>query len=618
MNSSSQLPWPGAIDARAAAGNQPRRSELRYADGALYLLEREPQNNGATVLLRVDEAGVATKLLPGFSVRSRVHEYGGGSYCVGGGAVYFVEEGSQQLYVFDGAEPRALTDSPGDRFGEPLLDASRRRLICVRERHRDEVVNELVCVQLDSGKVQTLVSGHDFVASPRVSPDGASLAYLSWEHPHMPWQRNQLWVAALAGEGLAQPVAVGGGGDVSHAQPLWRADSALYYLSDAVGGWWNLWLYEQGASRALAPVEADLCRAQWELGASSVVQDARGVVWALASRRGQERLLRLDESTACWREVEQSQTQMQQLCAAGEGVCFLGAAPRSGVGVYHCGGEVSTRLAPPAIELPCDAISVAESLDFDTPNGAHGQAFFYPPCNPRISTSAGAPPLLVIMHGGPTSACGNAFNPQIQFWTGRGFAVLDVNYRGSTGFGRAYRLALAQQWGIADVEDCVEAVRALVEAGRVDPARVVIRGGSAGGFTALAAAVRSDVFAAVGCHYGVADLALLARDTHKFESHYLEHLIGAYPAQADRYRERSPVHHLDRIDCPVFVSHGELDQVVPVNQAHAVVEALSRRGRSVELLLFDDERHGYIKCVNLAQLLERELAFYLRVFDSGA
>ena len=620
MHNPSKFPWPSSLSAATVASAHVARRELQSHHKCLYLLERRPQGGANTVLVAIDQGDVSDVLPLEFSVRSRVHEYGGGSYLLGVNALYFVEESSQQIYVrsTDGAIAQ-LTHQPNSRFGDMCELVSRQALVCVREAHcPDRVVNELVLVSLLDGEVSVLASGDDFYSSPCVSADGREIAFISWIHPNMPWHSNKLWRAQLDGSGLLQnSVLVGAVSASSKSQPFWGAEGELYYLDDC-SGWWNLWQQCDGSSdgASVAPIDFDLGRAQWELGAKSFVVSPDGDVTAIASKHGADALLSLKSGSEDWEEVSCRLTQMAWLTLDGCELSVLGASPHSSLGVYRVGPSgAEAVLSPAVLAAPARDLSVAESILFTARDGSAAQGFFYAPCSEQFEYTELKPPLIVVMHGGPTSACSNSYNPLIQYWASRGLAVFDINYRGSTGFGRDYRMALTNSWGVVDVEDCVDGVEALAGMGKVDPNRVAIRGGSAGGFTALAAAVGSDVFAVVGCHYGVADLGLLARDTHKFESRYLDHLIGPYPEQKARYDERSPINHLDKINCPVFISHGELDQVVPVNQAHLMAEALERRGQEVELLLFDDERHGYTKETNMATLLERELEFYVKAFQ---
>lgn len=619
MHSSSDFPWPSSLSAESVACAQVVRRELQASQDCIYLLERRPQGGANTVLVVIRQGIVSDLLPPEFSVRSRVHEYGGGSYLAGTHALYFVEESSQQIYVrsIDG-QITQLTHQPDSRFGDLCELTSRQALVCVRETHHpDRVVNELVLVSLLDGKISVLAGGEDFYSSPSLNCNEQEIAFLSWNHPNMPWHSNSLWRAQLDESGqLHGQVLVAGDSTSSKSQPVWRTDDGLYYLDDR-SGWWNLWRQREDSRECVpvVPTAFDLGRAQWELGAKSYVVAPNGDITAIASKQGADQLLSLKSGSDGWHMLPCDQTQMACLVAEAREVVFLGASPSSSSGVYRAGlTGLHVVLSPAAIPVSESGLSTAESIEFTARDKSTAQGFFYAPCSEHFVYEDKKPPLIVVMHGGPTSTCGNSYNSLIQFWTSRGLAVFDINYRGSTGFGRNYRMALAGSWGVVDVEDCVDGVQALVSMGRVDPDRVAIRGGSAGGFTALAAAVGSNVFAAVGCHYGVADLGLLARDTHKFESRYLDHLIGPYPEQKARYDERSPINHLDKINCPVFISHGKLDQVVPVNQAHLMTEALQQRDQEVELLLFDDERHGYTKESNVAILLENELAFYAKAF----
>lgn len=620
MHSPLEFPWPSSLSAATVASAHVTRRELQSNHQCLFLLERRPQGGANTVLVAIEQGDVSDVLPSEFSVRSRVHEYGGGSYLAGASALYFVEESSQQIYVrsIDGRIAQ-LTQQPDSRFGDLCELASHQALVCVRETHLpDCIVNELVLVSLFDGRVSVLASGDDFYSSPSISADEQEIAFLSWNHPNMPWQNNSLWRARLDKQGHLQGrVLVGAVSASSKSQPAWGARRELYYLDDC-SGWWNLWRQSDDSSvgAPVAPIDFDLGRAQWELGAKSYVVAPDGDVTAIASKHGADALLSLESGSGSWVEVSCAQTQMAWLTLNGDSASFLGASPSSALGVYRIGlSGMETELSPAAVAVETQGMSVAESILFKARDDSTAQGFFYAPCSERFEYTDIKPPLIVVMHGGPTSTCSNSYNSLIQYWTSRGLAVFDINYRGSTGFGRDYRMALANSWGVVDVEDCVDGVEALTAMGKVDPNRVAIRGGSAGGFTALAAAVGSDVFAVVGCHYGVADLGLLARDTHKFESRYLDHLIGPYPEKKARYDERSPINHLDKISCPVFISHGELDQVVPVNQAHLMAAALGQRGQEVELLLFDDERHGYTQEANMVVLLEREFEFYVKAFE---
>lgn len=610
--------WPNALPADVAATAQHARSELQYHEGSFYLLERRPEDQGRTLLLQIGGAEPKELLPPAASARSRVHEYGGGSYLVCSLGVFYVDEQTQQIMQLgSGAKPTAITDDPAARFGGLCEHKLGGRLIAVREYHgADGVVNELVSVSLPSGLVDCLATGDDFYAAPAVNLCGSELAFISWCHPNMPWHKNKLWRAQLSPDGtMTAATEVAEQSPSSKGQPSWGEDGSLYFLDDQ-SGWWNLWRQSGAADicEHLLPIEEDLGRAQWELSSSSYQVALDGTVHAIASSRGRERLLSACLQAAGWAEVETGQVQLSWLCATRESCAYLGASTTAGVGVFEL-GMAAAALSPAAAPMATELISRPLPIDFTTRDGSQAQGFFYSPADSCFGLDGVPPPLVVVMHGGPTTACGASFKPLVQYWTSRGFAVFDVNYRGSTGFGRAYRLALGGQWGVADVEDCEDGVLHLARSGLIDAQRVAIRGGSAGGFTALAAAVGSDVFSVAACHYGIGDLELLAGDTHKFESRYLDHLIGPYPANKSVYIDRSPIHHLDAINCPIFISHGRLDQVVPVNQAIETHSALISRGLLVELLIFEDERHGYAKKENIAALLDAELAFFNRAFE---
>ncbi len=635
--------WKSPVTSELIVAQSISLSEARLDGGNIYWLEGRPQEQGRHVIVRGDADGRRTDITPPpYNARTRVHEYGGGSWTVVDGAVYFSNFADGRLYrQAEGAsQPQALTPAPPApgrdwRFADGVIDPRRKRWIGVREDHtvEGEPVNTIVAVALDGSAAapgRVLLSGHDFYASPRLSPDGSWLTWLAWDHPNMPWNGTLLYLAEVATDGaVGEPRLIAGGAAESIFQPEWSPDGAsIAFVSDR-SGWWNLYRFEVAArtARSLAPMAAEFGVPQWVLGASTFAFAGPDRIVCSYSQGGLGRLAVLDLAGGALKPLDLPFTEFGSVRAADGRVVFrAGAAdrPASIVALELGSGHSSVlKQATDILDRPelriSDYLTKVESVEFPTTGGEIAYGLFYRPHNPDYAaTSHDRPPLLVKCHGGPTSAASSTLNLGIQYWTSRGIAVLDVNYRGSTGFGRAYRDRLHLSWGVVDVDDCVEGARFLAERGLVDGRRCVISGGSAGGYTTLAALTFRDFFQGGASYYGVSDVAALARDTHKFESRYLDWLIGPYPQEAARYRERSPVYHADRLSKPVIFFQGEEDAVVPPNQAEVMVEALRRKGNPVGYFLFSGEQHGFRKADTIQRCLDAELYFYATdVFRTG-
>ncbi len=615
--------WESPITAMSVT-----RAALRFSDslevdgGDLYWTESRPAEGGRTVVVRRTAAGVIADVTPpDGNARTRVHEYGGGAYAVRDGVVYFVEFTDQCLYrQRPGEAPRPIT--PGFDLSSDLRYADITFgdgfLICVGERHGlGEVWNELIRLPLDgSDHPRVVADGHDFFSSPRLSPDGRYLAWLAWDHPDMPWNGTTLWLAGLRPDGMpGRPRRVAGGRGESIFQPEWSPDGILHFASDR-SGWWNLYRLERGEARPVAAVAGDAGVPQWMFRLRRYAFLGDGSIAAVyASPSGTS--LFLHGADGAVRSLPAPGTWLAGPVAAGTDLFLLAGSPTSFPAVVRVdtvSGRSEVLRAPEGPGLDPAFVSVPELLAFPTPDGpAH--AYYYPPTNPGFQAPSGElPPLLVTIHGGPTAAARPVLDPEVQFWTSRGFALADVDYGGSTGYGRAYWERLHGTWGLVDVRDCALAAVHLAATGRADPARLAIRGGSAGGYTTLAALAFRDEFAAGASHFGVADLELLARHTHKFESRYLDWLVGPYPEERETYRERSPIYHLEGIDRPVILFQGLDDQVVPPEQAEIMAAALRERGVPVAHLTFPGEGHGFRRAENIARTLEAELSFYGQVF----
>jgi dipeptidyl aminopeptidase/acylaminoacyl peptidase len=614
--------WKSPITADLIVGGDVSLSQVRQAGDAVYWLEGRPAENGRHVLVRwTAETGAVDVTPPGFNVRSRVHEYGGGAYAVVNGDVYFTHFDDQRLYrQAPGAGPQPITADGQVRHADIVPDG-RGRLICVREDHRGpgEPVNSLVSLDMAGGdEGRTLAAGNDFYSSPAVSPDGRRLAWLAWNHPDMPWTGTELWLGDLVqAGGLSGARRVAGGDGESIFQPQWSADGRLYFVSDR-SGWWNLYRQDDAGIEALQPMAAEFGRPQWLLGASTYGFSAGGAIICAFTRDGAWSLARLEADGGPLTPINTPYTAISMVRAGRDfAVVLAGAAaePESVVRIDLNSGALQVLRRSSQVAVDEGYLSQPEAIEFATENGLTAHAFYYPPRNRDYVAPAGErPPLLVMSHGGPTSATTTTLNLSKQYWTSRGFAVLDVNYGGSTGYGRDYRRRLDEQWGIVDVDDCANGARFLVEQGLVDGRRLVIRGGSAGGYTTLCALTFRDLFQAGASYYGISDLEAMARETHKFESRYLDHLIGPYPEQRPRYVERSPIHFVDDLNCALVLFQGLEDEVVPPNQAEMMYAAVKAKGLPVAYVPFDGEQHGFRRAENIKRALDGELYFYGKIF----
>ncbi|MGA2638083.1 prolyl oligopeptidase family serine peptidase [Methylocella sp.] len=591
----------------------------------LYWLEGRPSESGRTVLCRRGVNGAIEELTPApINVGSRVHEYGGGAFAVENGVIVYSERKDGSIWIIEpGAPPRRIATPEGCRYADFEFDSARRRVLAVREDHRGRPPTNpeatIVALALDGEAPEIVfVKGPDFLSSPRLSPDGRNLAWIAWDHPDMPWDRTRLYCAALTADGaLEAPELIAGAEPEAIVQPAWSAQNILHFSSDR-SGWWNLYARVRGADLPLCPIEAEVGGPHWVFRQRYYAFLKDGRIVASFVKDGVRRAALIADGRLRPLDIGQVAESPQPL---GDGLAYIATPPTAPPSIQikpALGSEpLLVKAAAPSV-LPPETISVGEPIEFPTSHGP-GHAFWYAPKNRDLEGPADAlPPLVVLSHGGPTSMTTNHFNLNVQWWTSRGIGVVDVNYGGSTGYGRPFRRLLDGRWGIVDVEDCRAAAEYLVGRNLVDGARLAIRGGSAGGFTTLAALTASDRFKAGASLYGVADLKLLASDTHKFESRYLDRLIGPLPKAEALYAERSPIHHLDRLACPAIFFQGEDDKTVPPNQAETMVAAMNARSLPVAYYLFAGEGHGFRKAETLRRVLELELDFYGRVFGFTA
>jgi dipeptidyl aminopeptidase/acylaminoacyl peptidase len=591
----------------------------------IYWNEGRPSEGGRNVIVRRSANGNTSNLTPTpMNARTRVHEYGGGAFTVDNGAVYFSNFADGRLYrQAPGASPVPITPAAGLFYADLEVDQRRQRLICVREDHTQpgrEALNTLVAVPLTGeGNTEILVSGSDFYSTPRLSPDGNRLSWLTWNHPNLPWDGTELWMAEIATNGdLRPPRLVAGGPMESIFDPKWSPDGRLYFVSDR-SGWWNL--YRQSGERIehLAPMQVEFGVPQWVFAMSTYAFVSAERLICRIVEQGQSRLVSLEPESAATRPIPLAYTEIgADLHVDGNKLVFDAGSPTLPTSLLRLdlqSNAVEVLRESRRLSVDAGYLATPEALEFPTEGGLTAYAWFYLPTNPAYVAPLGElPPLWVHCHGGPTSAAGSALSLGIQYWTSRGFAVLDVNYGGSSGYGREYRRRLEGQWGVVDVDDCANGARYLVQRGLVDGDRLMISGGSAGGYTTLCALTFRDVFRAGASHFGIGDLETFVDDTHKFESRYLDRLVGPFPERRDLYHERSAINFTDRLSCPVILLQGLEDKIVPPNQAEMMVAALLKKGLPVAYVAFEGEQHGFRKAENIARALEAELYFYARVF----
>ncbi len=622
--------WKSPVTSDLIVAESIRLGQLALDGEDIYWVEQRPREGGRNVIVRRTPDGTIDDVTPSpFNARSRVHEYGGGAYCVGDGVVYFVNFDDQRVYRHrHGEAPVPITPEGDMRYADMVIDHLRGQIICVREDHTassEEAVNTLVSISIEGvSSGQVLVSGADFYSSPRLSADGGKLTWLSWNHPNMPWDGCELWVSDLSSTGsLEHPEKVAGGPEESIFQPEWSPDGTLHFVSDRTG-WSNIYRWRNGAVEPVTEMEAEFARPQWIFGSSTYAfqSDSRIICsyvqsgnWKLASVETE--LRRLNPIPTPYSDMARGDLRVTSDTAV-----IIAGSPVEALSVVRLDlatGDTQVLRTSGDVSLGQAYLSTPEAIEYPTEQNLTAHAFYYPPSNGDYEPTPGEkPPLLVKSHGGPTNATSVSLDLSIQYWTSRGFAVLDVNYGGSTAYGRAYRERLKGQWGIVDVDDCVNGALYLVRQGLADGKRLAIDGGSAGGYTTLAALTFRNVFAAGASYYGVSDLETLAKDTHKFESRYLDGLVGAYPQETEVYRQRSPVNFTSQLSCPLILFQGLEDKIVPPDQAESMFDAVWAKGIATAYLPFPGEQHGFRRAENIKRALDAELYFYSKIFGFDA
>ena len=626
--------WPSPITADMLVQGGLSLSELWLEDGITYWREGRPAQGGRGVIVRGDPWSSPVDVIPdGFNSRTKVHEYGGGSYVVHRGAVWFSNMADQRLYRVDpgGGSPRPITPDTGGthRYADGRVTPDGSLLITVRERHEgssrpEDVVNEIAVLSPDgSSQPRTIIGGRDFYAAPRISADGTQLCWLEWDLPFMPFDGTELWVADLAPDGsISAPRHVAGripdtsGPGQSVVAPEWSPSGDLCFVNDP-DGWWNLYREQDGVISALTSMQAEFGWPAWGFGQRPFGFLSDGRIACLYGQGGVQHAAILDPTSGELLDLDLPHTAIDwpELVVEGSAASLIAAGPATPAQVLHLdfasrGVEVLRTSAE--ISLDPGYLSTPVPIEFPTEGGLTAHAHYYPPANPAaIAPDGELPPLIVHSHGGPTSEHAPALELEVQYFTSRGFALVDVNYGGSTGYGRAYRERLYGTWGVVDTMDCINATKFLAAQGLADPARLIITGGSAGGYTTLCALTFHDDFATGSSYFGLADLEPFATgETHKFESRYLDQLIGPFPEFADTFRARSPIHYVDLLSCPVLLLQGAEDEVVPPAQAEIMVEALKAKGMPYAYLLFEGEQHGFRKAENIIAATHAELSFY--------
>ena len=616
--------WHSPLSAKQLAAAAVAFGQVRCTADTVYWTEMRPDEQGRNAFMRCHTGHAPEECLPGFNVRSRVHEYGGGAFAVDRDIWVVNNDSDHGVYVIEGDKPprQIASSNPDRRYTDFVIDQIRNRIICVCEDHGSGNIypnNRLVVLEIHKPDGEgVLVSGADFYASAALSPDGSQLAWLSWNFPNMPWDGTDLWLADIDADGaLTNTKKIAGGAMESIFQPQWSPGGELFFVSDR-SGWWNIYCYRTDKDVAVYTKNAEFGLPQWVFGMSTYGFIGASRLFCSYTEDGKWYLDTVDLKTKEVSHIDSAYTDISNISTCHDSLYFIGASSVLGAAIcrYELMSKKFTNIyCPAASTLDQTSISVAQAVQYPTADGSMVHAFYYPPCNSNYTGPRDAlPPLLVKSHGGPTAATSSKLNNKIQFWTSRGFAVLDVNYRGSTGYGRDYRMRLNGHWGLADVEDCVAGARFLVDSGWVDKNKMAISGSSAGGYTTLCALIFSDVFGAGASYYGIGNLEDLVKDTHKFEAHYLDTLVGPYPQALEKYHNRSPVNYADRLSRPVIFFQGGKDKVVPPAQAENMVQILRNKKLPVAYIFFSNEQHGFRNAKNIERALESEYYFYTKVF----
>ena len=616
--------WESTITPEKITEGGLRFSEIRSSGSDLYFLEGRPEESGRYVIVKQASDGKISDAIPKeFNSRNAVHEYGGGSYAVGQKNIYFTNWNDQRIYKVNGENVNPITKEPpfekSIRYSDLTLSIDEEWLFCVRETHfeKEEAKNELVAISTTENSQIVLCTGRDFYSSPRINPTNKEICWLEWDHPNMPWDGTELFIANFDLDGLSEIKFIDGSKNISIIQPEWSDSGELIYISDE-SGWWNLKKYSENTNSTILNEKSDHGGPSWQFGFRTYfVKDNNIYLKGISKNKNKGLIRKISISGQILETNEVFHTSINDLTHHENKALYIGASPVSNSEIVSYDlmnkNEETIKESNP-VKIDIEEISIPEEISFPTTQNAIAYGYFYKPKNKNFQgESEEKPPLLVISHGGPTSATSNALNLSIQYWTNRGIAVADVNYRGSTGYGKKFRDSLKGNWGVYDTDDCIAAVDHLSEKGLVDSSRVAIKGGSAGGYTTINALTFHDRFAVGATYYGIADLSVFIDDTHKFESKYLESLIGKYPEEKERYYERSAINFTDQLSCPMIIFQGTEDKIVPPSQAEIMAQGLRDKKIPFSLIMYEGEQHGFRQSKNIISSLESELYFYSKV-----
>ncbi|MDH5388420.1 MAG: prolyl oligopeptidase family serine peptidase [Gammaproteobacteria bacterium] len=613
--------WISPIESSLITADSVSLDELQLHSSGTYWLERRPDEQGRCVIVKHYNQNYCDLIPKPYSARSRVHEYGGGVYCIADNGIYFVNDNDQNIYFCPtDCVPVAITQTSNCCYADLQFDEHRQRLICIQQQTDDnEDINSLISIDLTTGTINILHSGHDFYASPRLSPCGTKLSWLCWNHPDMPWDKSQLWLADNDDDyqlNNIRTIQHPDSNDVSFFQPQWSPDNQLFFVSD-LSGWWNLYCYQHGSIQTISHEQLDFGLPQWVFAQSIYAFTSNNTILCAPIDNGIASLALIDTVSGALKTLPTDWNSFSSIQALGDHYSFIAASPKSFPEVISMQSGHSQSLRQSCqTQLDTGYYSYGQTIQFRTRHNDDAFAIYYAPANKDFAAAIDEkPPLVVLCHGGPTAMADPSLDMRKQYWTSRGFALLDVNYSGSTGFGRTYRERLNGNWGLRDAEDCCDAAQHLVDLGLADSERLIIKGGSAGGYTVLCALTFHDTFSAGASYYGIGELESLLADTHKFESRYLDHLVGPYPERKDVYQQRSPINYVELLNCPVIFFQGTEDKVVPKEQAEKMFAALKDKGIPVAYVPFEGEQHGFRKAETIQRALDSEYAFYAKIFD---
>ncbi len=615
--------WKSPINSSLITADSVSLDELQLHSSGTYWVERRADEQGRCVIVRHLNGKNTDLIASPYSARSRAHEYGGGVYCIANNGLFFVNDADQNIYFCStGESPVAITDDNESCYADLQFDEQCQRLICIQQRNNpglSEDKNSLISIDLRSQSISTLHTGNDFYASPRLSHCGKQLSWLCWNHPDMPWDKTTLWLSDIDDKHQLNNIKTiqhPESENTSIFQPQWSPDNQLYFVSD-LSGWWNLYRYQDNTIQTVSHDQLEFGLPQWVFAQSSYAFSSNNTILCAPIDNGIASLALLDTNTGSLKTIQSEYNSFASIQAIDDHYSFIAASAKSFPEVISLqSGQSQTLRRSCQTQLDSGYYSYGQAIHFNTRHNDDAFAIYYAPANKDfLAATDEKPPLIVLCHGGPTAMADPSLDMRKQYWTSRGFALLDVNYSGSTGFGRAYRERLNGHWGLRDAEDCCDAAQHLVEMGLADPERLIIKGGSAGGYTVLCALTFHQTFSAGASYYGIGNLESLTTDTHKFESRYLDRLVGPYPKNKDEYQRRSPINYVEQLNCPVVFFQGTEDKVVPKEQAEKMFSALKDKGIPVAYIPFEGEQHGFRKAESIQQALDSELFFYGKIFD---